>query len=311
MLWSIPEPRNVRFEYLGSGSTHRMDSFTCNDPLGRGYIVSCSHGCLTSIHEHRTSHLNPANISNHTEESAWLYMPVDAGEYIAEIWALPAKLFIERALLVSINSSNGNSTKRQEIKTSIGRIFYAGSYRGPTPRAFTKVGAFGPELSHVFFGISSDGIQVLGFETVRPVQDTWLWNPEVERSKMFSLTQVWFSNTANLDDLEEVTPCRSKGESTIMGLLLTFSGGHRESLGQIRPDALASPMVVAHAQGFALGLELREGRYPQVTEIGIKSSDLTTKHALELECSGPLEWWWSLRQCQLFYKGQCTPHPGI
>jgi hypothetical protein len=64
-----------------------------------------------------------------------------------------------------------------------------------------------------------------------------------------------FATTAALDGVVEVVPCTSwaPGSTGIVGLIFTYSDGHREAVGQIRLDHLLAPMRVDQTGDMWLG----------------------------------------------------------
>lgn len=61
----------------------------------------------------------------------------------------------------------------------------------------------------------------------------------------------YFWTWADLENVVEMSPCRSKSGSdwNVVGLLLRYSNGHQACVGQLRQDRLERPIIVGSSQG--------------------------------------------------------------
>lgn len=117
-----------------------------------------------------------------------------------------------------------------------------------------------------------------------------------------------FATTAQLEDIVEVVPCRSwaPGSTGIVGLVFTYSDGHREAVGQVRLDHLLSPIRVEPTGDMWLGVRyLSYGTVVEAMRL-IPSTGKTIYGGNSSEAG--LHWYrivWRGRLDWLFWYGRC------
>ncbi|XP_044717416.1 uncharacterized protein HRG_08924 [Hirsutella rhossiliensis] len=117
IAWSVPEPRTPRFHYFTDGSSSRaparMTFFRSNHPEATGYSFLWDCG-LVHIHAHVAG--EDTAFYRSLPPGSWLYMPVDHGEFISEIWQQKSLFFRERAIAFVTN----NGRVFVAVKSSVG-----------------------------------------------------------------------------------------------------------------------------------------------------------------------------------------------
>jgi hypothetical protein len=137
-------------------------------------------------------------------------------------------------------------------------------------------------------------------------------------TRKFSSPKSRFARSSNYDgyvftfaDLEGLTaliPCRSRVRCDIVGLILIFCDGHRESVGHVRLDWLERRIPLQPDQPWYLGFEvLTIGTDPYITCIATRQQPAWAQIQMELKCYGRLEWWWSSEFSRVCYQGEESP----
>lgn len=148
----------------------------------------------------------------------------------------------------------------------------------------------------------------MAFETSKPILQNVQFNlPTPSANNIDTDEELFYYACPSLENLETITMCHMNQSNVISGLLLHYAGGHRECVGQVRPDRLGKSLNLDGGQPFFVGFELISGKFPQVTEIEMDQADLRTNRSMRIGGNGSLEWWWSRRQCQLLYEGTASP----
>jgi hypothetical protein len=233
--------------------------------------------------------------------SVWLYMPLDTGEYIEEIWGR--------------RNSNSAQFSNLAIKTNKGRVCYLGPHtshllvEGISIWQLMDTSDGSPR--DTYFDEPSCGLRRIAFSGDAPHQPAS--GPEIPRpiSEPPQGDRLMdFYSSAPLKDITELTPCRMgvHGVMTITGLLLRYSNGHLERLGHVRPPCLEQPLVVNDHSGFCLRFRSAGLNHNLVAAIrlgGLLEND--GEEWLELSWDGTLEWWFSATQCDVRYDGKRFP----
>lgn len=106
----------------------------------------------------------------------------------------------------------------------------------------------------------------------------------------------YFYSVASLNHVEEVTACRVElpNRSPITGLLLQYSNGDKERLGEFRLDCAGPALRVGGSEDLFLGIARPEGRDPHLARIELEPpSDTESITWLKLPWNGKLEWWFA------------------
>ncbi|PTB78715.1 hypothetical protein M440DRAFT_1399844 [Trichoderma longibrachiatum ATCC 18648] len=294
---NVPLPDGVRFEYLTKplDVPCYMSSLVCNQPSITGYSILQTHSArrghfLSTIYAHRGMQDWRCYQSAITTGS-WLHMPVDPGEVITEIW--------ERHRGLGTKSALG-------FKTNLGRVFVAGihcarSYLNPTCWSLLAR----PGQSRVFFQDSAHGIGKLAFEDPPPMGPSLPFSPSSPSVKLpvCSLGDHFFSNHC-LTGLVRVTPCKVGDRPGFTGMLLHYSNGHRESVGQVRLDCLCPPISLQDCPSWYLALKVVDGGgfYLAAVMTTAPNHDSGFDKVVQLFHEGSLEWFWSSMDCHVLYR---------
>lgn len=125
-----------------------------------------------------------------------------------------------------------------------------------------------------------------------------------------SVIEDYFYSDHDLTGVESVTPCKFSDKPGYSGMLLHFSNGHQESVGQVRLDCLCPSMDLESSTSWFLVFKRRSDLHPYVAAITTTacSSKTDIEEVVELSCDGRLEWWWSRHQTYVIYKNQKSIH---
>lgn len=121
--------------------------------------------------------------------------------------------------------------------------------------------------------------------------------------------ESYFYSAAIINGFYIIMPCQRsvRGRRRTIGLLLQFPGGRQSSVGQIRLDCLGSLLQIGSHQSFWLGFSKDDHRsFMSILELSEPKLNVGLS-TFEVQLSGMLEWWCSLRQCQVCYMGISPP----
>ncbi|KAI1115064.1 hypothetical protein F5Y14DRAFT_144337 [Nemania sp. NC0429] len=303
IAWLTPEPRpdRIRFHSFTSEcpTQLQMTSFICNDARTTAYSA-CWGWPILDLRAHTTDGEDEAPYNEavmRRKNTVWLYMPVDEGEFISQIWKRSRQLTRELALLIVTNRD---------------RVLLLGPQPQPHSRPcnWSLLHRSDGAPSRIFFDITSPrgGIHKLGFEAPEPVSSRELplvpapSSPYPESSSL----DDYFYSSAPLENIVELTPCEATvaGRRSVIGLLFRYSDGHQACVGQFRLDCAATPMLVGSSTEMWLSFDTNDG-YPFVDAVGISCPPRPmSRTCLYLSWAGKLEWWFSYKQCKLYYREQ-------
>lgn len=125
------------------------------------------------------------------------------------------------------------------------------------------------------------------------------------------MIQSWgYYTSAAFENVAQVIPCRLRlaKYSKIIGLLLQYSDGSRECVGQCRFDSLTSPLQTQDAPKLCLAFDRRKGQFHHVATVELcPPRDRMSLDWLDLPWGGRLEWWVGPRQDLIHHQGQQSP----
>lgn len=114
---------------------------------------------------------------------------------------------------------------------------------------------------------------------------------------------------ASLEDVSGVATCRRADidGQVITGIVLRYTDKTEASRDWVAPDGLDSPIAVPDS-GIWHYVALSRTGFPIVTSRAFIFTALTREDNayLRLRWRGELEWWFSPRQCQLYYNSKLT-----
>ncbi|KAI8959431.1 hypothetical protein F5Y11DRAFT_368065 [Daldinia sp. FL1419] len=297
IAWDIPRlPTSVVRHYSLGGTAHRMASVPYNTPAVIAYSF-CWNRQLISIYAHIAGEDSLLYKSTSTDRTGdiWLYMPINSGEYITEIWMRHRQLARELALIV---------------RTNIGRIMVTGPQpkKSWPPCTWTLLDTPENLPNRLFFEDSPSGIQELGFETCLPTPQKCAAVP-IPASPYPESTSLedYFYTSASLEGVVAVTPCRVKQANIFIftGMLLHYANGYENAVGQVRFDCLDDIFRVDSSETLTLGF-LTMGGCPYVANIQLSPPKKDNMVYLNIPRHGWIEWWFSYRQCKVYCNGKAS-----
>ncbi|KAF5982935.1 hypothetical protein FBULB1_4047 [Fusarium bulbicola] len=214
------------------------------------------------------------------------------------------------------------------LQTSKGREVFLG-FVGAIPDHDWEL-ASTPAISNYrsyYESLSSMWIGGLAFEYPSPVtQGVPPFDPTTILPPMPDFrycVEPFFFSSANLQCLSEITVCQIPDIRGISGLLLTYTNGHKEALGEVRLNCLEPPIDVGKQDRIWLRFEYDPtgiiDENPRLVEISFSRIEPTIRdgadpaiaglNRLEVLSTDELHWWWSSLQCQVFYEGQGRLQP--
>ncbi|KAJ3517992.1 hypothetical protein NM208_g14628 [Fusarium decemcellulare] len=238
----------------------------------------------------------------------WLYMPVDVDERVAEIWrrrwnrdacntALMLRTSKGRVLALGARPQATLATTTYDLLARFRRSGPRHLYWGATRGAFGK-GIDYLAVDSVVESHAKERLQAPSYPPIgRPF--SFLRNTRPRR----------FYTSAKLEDVVEVAGCRSwaPGSSGIVGLVLVYSDGRRDSVGQVRLDHLEPPTRVEPDGGMVLGFKkedpdgfivetMRVVSLSDMTPADGVSSEGSALQYLRVSWRGQLDWWFWYRR---------------
>jgi hypothetical protein len=192
------------------------------------------------------------------------------------------------------------------------RITLLGPHPAPHWRACNWTLLYKPSAtsSRIFFDDSPYGIHKLAFESPEPVSPCEfpvLPEPSSPYPESTSIDD-YFYTSAVLDNVIELTPCNGEtaGRPSVIGLLLRYSNGNQACVGQFRLDRTAKTIVVNDSSMMWLSFDAVDG-YPFVSSVGVsRPPKPMSRRCLHISWVGKLEWWFSYRQCKVYYRSQTS-----
>lgn len=287
-----------------------MVAFSCNDPLITGYSVLWNYQ-IAMIHAHKDG--EDLSFYQLMPNARWLYMPVDQGELITEIYTGSGWIGRDSAIGVSLTTYESQSTRNWQLfrsKLTRTAVFLAGIYSTRSSRQWALVDQPVRTRSRIFYGTVDGHINILAFENQFQTKfGQHFQQPTSSPHSIITNQEDYFYNSLDLAGLVIITPCRTKGDKAVSGLLLHFADGHRDSVGEVRLDSLGQTLNISEKETVVLGFRRHDGRYPYVSDIATSSSKFESGFisVIRLFAAGRLEWFWSHRQCYVIYEGERSP----
>ncbi|RSL95040.1 hypothetical protein CDV31_014054 [Fusarium ambrosium] len=311
--WPVPHQpvckplRSEMSSKISDSLPEAMSSFVCNGQNVVGYSA-CVSGLgrfLVSIHAHETWQDTSMYDAEPDDDSTWLFMPMDDGEVVTEIWEGMAR----DGYLWSVR-----------MKTNKNRIFRTeDAPRRPYGSiTWEMVDMPKNEPSRVFFQCwRLYGINHLAFESPKPngegdVESIRAGEPLIPKP-VKSMGEHVFFTSAVLKDVIKITLCRHADKPGISGLLLTYADGHQESLGEVRLNGLRESVEIDERDTMWLGFKHDDVRTvhacPYVAEMAFEPLAMPSKDVLVIPLTERLDWWSSCYQDYLVSGDQASPQP--
>lgn len=115
-------------------------------------------------------------------------------------------------------------------------------------------------------------------------------------------SEDFFYTTAQLKHTCQLSLCRFG--QYITGIVLHYEDGNSASLGSVNLNHLSKRYPARTA--FWVLVERNELKFPRVIKILLEPPVSDTERYLRVSLQGSLDWWFSWRQCQLYYDGTST-----
>lgn len=119
--------------------------------------------------------------------------------------------------------------------------------------------------------------------------------------------EPWYYTNCRLEDVVEITCCtdRTASHKPIIGMLIGYGNGRRACVGQYRMDWAMETLTVSPSGRLRIGLGKTRRNFPYVASIslpGLATPDSDSLSWMDMPWHGKLEWWFSQRQCRLYYS---------
>lgn len=118
----------------------------------------------------------------------------------------------------------------------------------------------------------------------------------------------WRRRTAPMQGVISVRQCRviKYGLAMVIGLEFQYTDGSVVTVGQVRRDRLGCAWAVSASDQLWLEFRLTEHKFPYVAGLRLSKPALETEAWFGVAWTGPLEWWFSTRQCQVWEGGRAS-----
>lgn len=297
VLWSTPRPptEQLRFHQLGlfitPAPSSRMVSIQYDPQTTTGYSV-CWNMRILTVHAHKTDE----DLAFYTPNTAvqkqaiWIYVPLDPGDSIAEIWKRSRRLDREIAIL---------------FKTTRGRLLLLGPQRRWHTYTWTLLDQ--PKATPAMTWHDEAG-NFLAFATPKPRKQSppLLSEPPSPFPESTSVEDYFYSS-AILDDVAEVALCRHPKKNRVSGLLFKCADGRSACVGEIRWDCMDLPVPLSKLMVLCLEFDCGDrGVFVRSVHFSRPLKESTSQW-FEVPICGLLEWWFSWNQCKVYHGGRASP----
>lgn len=286
----------------------QLNSVTFNAPNVQAYSFYWNFSIITMHAHSRGDSFHSVLSDPRVKGGVWLYMPLDDGEHIVEIWKRKRKMSREVAFIVSyVLMSRYMILMSLKLRTNRNRIGVMGAYPKRAYLCRAKLlDCLAGAQRRVFFDRSHLGIHEVHMANHQPSQPTsglQLPTPlsAYPRAHCF---EEFFYTEAPLSNTTRVAVCRI--DTYVSGLLLCDRDGHLTHVGQIRRDCLQPWVHVKSSESMWMGF-LQRPDGPYVSSIEWTYPTSSNLFYLEVRWQDRLEWWFSYRQCQVYHNGQLSP----
>lgn len=270
-----------------------MQAFHFNQPNMIGISVCCYPAPL-NFYVHTSGGDVPPYPSG-PGLSTWTYVPFAEGERINAIWMRSRRfLDVELGLL---------------LKTSHNKCIFLGAHaiRTPGNLGWSLVATPMGRPASFYFNLHWSGARELVFNgpVIPQLVPAILPRPfsPYPRSTSYE-TFMW--SYALLDCVASLRPCRQRRleVEVVSGLVLQYEDGTTTTVGEVRLDCMGDRIAIDSACVW-LGFLATEG-FPCVTAIEVTQPANDTLTWFEVPMTGRLEWWYTVRQLQVWHDGRTS-----
>ncbi|RTE83744.1 hypothetical protein BHE90_001758 [Fusarium euwallaceae] len=297
---------NYNVQHFFVSRNIRMTYFDCNAPGVTGYTMVSRGHWVSTIHAHGKGDDTEfyKEVDACFDDQVVIYMPVDQGEYITDI---------QRRWMERLNRNYFDLT----FKTNRGRQTIFGSEKGPLVGLFLDTimrpsqqgsriyfNKVGPENEPSVLYIASDEAFEPPIQRLPPQRAPAMTGSPFDRDE-----NPWFTSRCNLDGVKEVTLCRDVSQShrPVIGMLVKYTDGHRECLGQFRFDRALETIQADQSGGLHISLQgIEDEDSMSVADVrsfplGDPSPCPENESWVETPWSGTLEWKFRREDCKVLH----------
>ncbi|KAL6917404.1 hypothetical protein FSST1_008899 [Fusarium sambucinum] len=272
----------------------RMASFDCNAEDITGYTVVTDGHRTATVHGHRFG--EKARFYDEIEDSwpcgFFIYMPLDEGEYLTEIYRRHGK----------DPYSDEESLGSFVLVTNKGRTTLFGAARSLVDTtSFHQLATLSPNRSQIYINDWTydfiDQVRYIAFSeglsslVEKPIPSFLV--PDFP-SSCTKTNGPWFKSSCSMKDISEITLCRDSSfpHKPIIGVLVYYGNGHRECLGRFRFDKTLEKFRLDWNTDLYVGSGRNIWGFLYVEQV-LTSPRYEKAHLrwMKLPRDGILEWW--------------------
>lgn len=199
-----------------------------------------------------------------------------------------------------------------KFRTNFARSIVLGPHPKSSPRAALVDLPNQKRSGRLFFEHGPLGVRNLAFETPEPApaSSPLILPRSLSPHPKATFFESYFYSTADLEGIERIVPCQRNilGRQHIIGLCLDFPEGRRSCVGQVRLDSLGNSVQLGAHHSVWLGFS-KEDHRPFVSALELSEPEPGESVSwLEIPPCGRLEWWFSVKQCQVYCGGKSSPN---
>ncbi|KAG5766485.1 hypothetical protein H9Q72_005450 [Fusarium xylarioides] len=282
-------------------SNLRMRFFDCNGPDTTGYFVATDGARTLAILSHKQDQqVDPSYFEDVDAPICfWIYMPINKGEYLTDI--------CRRAGSLTVRTETIGLT----FSTNRGRTVVFGLY-GHENVDFRRVAALPHTPCRVYFNQANSpgrrSVELIALESGRAAinQDRIPSPPaSVSHYPYTQSNEIWIHSSCSMRHLTLVHACvdKSAPHQPVIGMLLYYTDGHRESVGQFRLDWSIESITVREMDRLYICGKRTKQNWGYVAAATTRPPLNQAEGCwLDVAQAGLLEWWFSSRHSVLFYN---------
>ncbi|KAF5019171.1 hypothetical protein F66182_8821 [Fusarium sp. NRRL 66182] len=282
-------------------SNLRMRFFDCNGPDTIGYFVATDGARTLAILSHKQDQQVDPSFFEDVDAPIcfWIYMPINKGEYLTDI--------CRRAGSLTVRTETIGLT----FSTNRGRTVVFGLY-GHENVDFRRVAALPHTPCRVYFNqadsLGRRNVEFIAVENGRTAttQDSIPSPPaSVSHCPYTQSNEIWIHSSCSMRHLTLVHACvdKSAPHQPVIGMLLYYTDGHRESVGQFRLDWSTESITVREMDRLYICGKRTKQNWGYVAAATTRPPLNQAEGCwLDVAQAGLLEWWFSSRHSVLFYN---------
>ncbi|KAM3447863.1 hypothetical protein MY3296_008318 [Beauveria thailandica] len=300
--WPTPRQLSASFSLCRLPHTSgpiRLAHFRINEADTTGYHA-CLDGDTVAFRTPKTGYAAPRPAVTHGN---WLYMPLNPGDWIREVWLRGRTSSPYRSAFIFVLNSGQVHVMGEHVRPG---------WEGTYWYVLLLTSCKNETLS--LYADFTAGLRAVAISpALAESRKAQLSAGPSQRTVPLSLypRSLPFENfcyaKASLEDVSAVAACCQADidGQVIAGIVLRYMDGTEASLGWVAPDGLDSPTPVPD-DGIWLCVSLSRTGFPRVTAMAFAAPADEDARYLRLRWRGELEWWFSRRQCQLHYNGELS-----